>query len=411
MLFVNSKSWAKDPYVDIDTTMCREGEDIYISCAFNDGMDQYDYVGKVASVCAKSNASPDSGYVQYRFGKPSYGLGPAIVEMQYPEEKTPPKGEFAIYTSRNSESRGAALRFANGKYLYSLERLNSFSYRVVARKQGEKVFDKECNLPGLNYLTDGAYKGMQVIELGRTKIPGSNRCDGVGLREAYKFVDAHGVKACLVYTQEGAQTEGVSSRGPDRISLYSAMSPDDLKFVYAFPYGGTEGKILDAFFLPVGGRDEELLFVMYRIESPKLWKSVSDIYGVSVFRREGDALLLDEKLTLFFDFRADTVDKQGRSTYVYPYKVKSSVEKAVGSPLFHAVIAKNKIAGSILEKTFLYDGGSEPLLQSLPKAYLIKGDSVLVEDAKSGWCRVSYQTKVEMITKWVQCKSISFSAI
>lgn len=171
MIFLISlKSWAKDPYVDIDTTMCEEGEDIYISCAFNTSLDQYDYVGKVASICAKSNTSPDSGYVQYRFGKPSYGVGPANVEMQYPEQKTPPKGIFTIYNSRSSEISGAALRFTKGKYLYSFESLNSFSYKVVARNQGEKVFNKDCKLPGKNYLTDNAYQGIQTIELGQTKI-------------------------------------------------------------------------------------------------------------------------------------------------------------------------------------------------------------------------------------------------
>jgi hypothetical protein len=390
--------------------MCLEGEDVYISCAFDDSSDQYSYVGKVASICAMANTSPDEGYVQYRFGTPSYGIGSANIEMQYPKQKKPPEGIFKIYSSSHPDSLGVALRVAKGEYVYSFESLSSFGYKVVVRKHGQKVFDKKCTLPGQRYLVDGAYQGIKVVEHGESKMSGVNRCSSIGLSEAYKFIDAYGVKACLVYTQEGAQTLGVSSRGPDRISLYSAMSPDDLKFVYAFPYGGTEGKIIDAFFLPVGGRDEELLFVMYRIGAPKLWNSVSDIYGVSVFRREGDALLLDEKSTLFFDLRADTVDKQGRSTYVYPYKVKSSVEKAVGSPLFHSVISKNKIAGSILEKTFLYDGASESLLQNSHNTYLVKGDNVLVEDATAGWCKVSYQAKIKMITKWAQCKSINFSA-
>ena len=132
--FTSSNSWAKDPYVDINTTMCTEGEDIYISCAFNPSSDQYSYVGKVASICAKANTSPESGYVQYRFGKPSFGVGPANIEMQYPEQKIPPKGMFTIYKSINPENLGVALRFARGQYLYSFESLNSFGYKVVAKK-------------------------------------------------------------------------------------------------------------------------------------------------------------------------------------------------------------------------------------------------------------------------------------
>ena len=168
---INLKSWAKDPYVDIKTTMCTEGEDIYISCAFNDSLDQYSYIGKVASICAKANTSPDSGYVQYRFGTPSYGVGQAKIEMQYPEQKIPPKGIFTIYTSRNPESTGAAIRFAKGKYLYSIERLNSFSHKVVVRKQSEKIFNKDCNLPGVSHLTTDAYQGIPKIELGEAKMP------------------------------------------------------------------------------------------------------------------------------------------------------------------------------------------------------------------------------------------------
>jgi hypothetical protein len=175
VFFISLKSWAKDPYVDINTTMCVKGEDIYISCAFNASLDQYSYAGKVASVCAKANTSPGSGYVQYRFGKPSYGVGPATVEMQYPEQKTPPKGIFTIYNSRHPESTGVALRFTRGNYLYSFESLNSFSYNVVARKKGEMVFNKDCTLPGKDYLIGDAYRGIQAIELGEAIMSDENK--------------------------------------------------------------------------------------------------------------------------------------------------------------------------------------------------------------------------------------------
>jgi hypothetical protein len=173
--FMHLKSWAKDPYVDVNTTMCMEGEDIYISCAFNSSDDEYDYTGKVASICAKSNTSPDSGYVQYRYGNPSYGAGQAKIEMQFPEKKIPPIGIFSIYNSTNPESRGTALRFTTGRYLYSFESLNSFSYKVVARNQGEIVFNKSCTLPGKNYLIDDAYQGIPTIELGQSKISDTDK--------------------------------------------------------------------------------------------------------------------------------------------------------------------------------------------------------------------------------------------
>jgi hypothetical protein len=175
MLLTQLNAWARDPYVDINETMCVDGEDVYISCAFSSTGSQYDYIGKVSSICAKGNTSPGTGYVQYRYGKPSYGAGPANIEMQFPEKKAPPKGIFTIYTSVNSETIGSALRFVSGKYLYSFERSSLLGYEVVVRKQSEKVFNKTCSLPGISYLTDDAYKGIRTIDLGEEKISDENR--------------------------------------------------------------------------------------------------------------------------------------------------------------------------------------------------------------------------------------------
>lgn len=244
--------------------------------------------------------------------------------------------------------------------------------------------------------------------VGSTAIASNEGCSGIGLRDAYNSMDVHGVKACFVYTKADVETEGQLSRDPDEISLYSVISSENPKLVYEFPYAGTEGKITDAFFLPVDGRDEKLLFVIHRMETPRAWDPVSDIYDVSVIGLEGDTLHLDKKLTRFFDLGGDSIVEQGRSTYIYPYKDKESVEEAVRSPLFHSIIADKEITGTILEKTFLYDGGSEPVQQSPTKMYLIAGDRVLVTDSIAGWCKVIYQAKVKPITKWTQCKSINF---
>jgi hypothetical protein len=246
--------------------------------------------------------------------------------------------------------------------------------------------------------------------LGSTAIAGNVECSGIGLREAYSSLDIHGAKACFVYTMASTENEEKHSRDPNGISLYSVTLSNNPKLVYEFPYAGTKGEIAEAFFLPVAGVDEKTLFLIHRMEAPRSWDSVSDIYNVSVLRWEGEALLLDQKRTRFFDLGGDTVDEQGRLTFAYPYKDKKSVEAAISSPLFYTIIANKRITGTILEKTFLHDGDSEPLPQNSSKMYLIKGDRVLVEDSMAGWCRVSYQAKVKIIKKWAQCKSINFSA-
>ncbi|WP_146023743.1 MULTISPECIES: hypothetical protein [unclassified Pseudomonas] len=174
-LFIFQNALANDPYVDISTTTCREEEDVYISCAFNSGSDQYSYGGEVASICAKSNTSPDDGYVQYRYGTPTYGNKSEKIKMQYPEKKLPPKGIFTIYKSNNPESAGIALRFKSGAYVYSFENVGILNYRVVVRKHETIVFDKACTLPGKNYLIDKAYIGIQHIEFDQKKISATHK--------------------------------------------------------------------------------------------------------------------------------------------------------------------------------------------------------------------------------------------
>ncbi|WP_433736006.1 hypothetical protein [Pseudomonas putida] len=245
---------------------------------------------------------------------------------------------------------------------------------------------------------------------GSTAVASDVDCGSTGFREAYHSMDAHGVKACFVYTKTDVETEKQLSRDPDEISLYSVVSTEKPKLIYEFPYAGTQGKITDAFFLPVDGVLDEMLIVIHRMEAPRSWDSVSDIHSVSIIKREGNTLALDKKRTRFFDLGGSNVDEEGHSTYVYPYKDKESVEEAVSSKLFSAIIADKKITGTILEKTYLNEGASEPIPQYSSKMYLIKGDRVLVEDSTAGWCKVSYQSKVKMITKWAQCKSINFSA-
>jgi hypothetical protein len=154
--------------------MCRRDETIYISCALDGGPDPYSYEGSVASVCAKDNVSPEAGYVQYRYGKPSDGREVQKIEMEFPARKIPPKGVFSIYSSNNLGSIAIALRFKSGKYIYSIERHGLDGYFVVVRQQGKPVFQKSCTLPGRNYLIGEAYEGIEHIDLGQQIIPGSN---------------------------------------------------------------------------------------------------------------------------------------------------------------------------------------------------------------------------------------------
>lgn len=59
---------ARTRYLNPQDWMCELDEAIYISCSLDAGQTPNNYGGPIASVCAKNNTSPDSGYVQYRYG-------------------------------------------------------------------------------------------------------------------------------------------------------------------------------------------------------------------------------------------------------------------------------------------------------------------------------------------------------
>lgn len=234
-------------------------------------------------------------------------------------------------------------------------------------------------------------------------------CSDIGRPEAYRPVEVGGITLCFVYTKT-QQEDGQISRPPDGIAVYSISKTEKPKPIYQLPYAGTKGMIDDAFPFFVDSAQEKMLFIVHSFETPKSWDSVSDIYSVSVLRIQDGILVHDQQYSRFFDMGGDLTDDRGRITYIYPYKNRVLVEKAIRSPLFHAVNSSTSIEGTIQEKSFLYGGDAEPALQDPKKMYLIKGDRVSVEDATAGWCKVSYQSKMKLIKMWLQCNSIGFSS-
>lgn len=233
-------------------------------------------------------------------------------------------------------------------------------------------------------------------------------CDDLGRGQAYQPMDFNGSTVCFVFTKTPTE-EGQLSRDPDGIAIYSLSKSEKSRLVYEFPYAGTKGKINDAFAIFVSAASEEMFFVIHSVEAPRAWDVISDVYDVSVFVFEGGALVRDELRSGFFDMGGDMKDNVGELSYVYPYKDKISVSKAVRSILFEVAGMPVPISGVVKEKSFLYGSDTEPVIQEPSRVYLIKGDEVAVEQSMAGWCKVSFVTKVKRVQKWMQCKSIAFS--
>ncbi len=67
---------------------------------------------KLVSVCSSENLSPDTGYVQYRFGTREK------VELSFPESQAHPGQFFTAGTLMYSGGGGTYMRFNKGTYSY-----------------------------------------------------------------------------------------------------------------------------------------------------------------------------------------------------------------------------------------------------------------------------------------------------
>lgn len=152
--FLVSHAEARTRYLNLTDTMCVKGEAVYISCSLDAGPTPNDYNGPVASVCAKGNTSPDSGYVQYRYGIPG-----AKAEFTFPRKKLPPRGRLTIYAPAHGQS--ASLRFRDGEKVYAFEDHGLSGYKLIVTDNGQELINKWCDGPGVNYLIDSAYIGIE----------------------------------------------------------------------------------------------------------------------------------------------------------------------------------------------------------------------------------------------------------
>lgn len=131
----NSIAWATDDYSN--ETLCSGAEDVYFSC-------KLEGTKKIASVCASGNLSPNSGYVQYRYGKKSK------VEFKFPRRLVPPMNFFSIIdVSRLAVGLGTHIKFRNGSYQYVISNA-IVPGEIYIANAGKPVFEKMCH--GADYI-------------------------------------------------------------------------------------------------------------------------------------------------------------------------------------------------------------------------------------------------------------------
>jgi hypothetical protein len=86
---------------------CSASESVLFSCKIKGST-------KVLSLCGSKELSKDTGYLQYRFGRPG------AVELRFPEEKKNSQTQFLYYHYFRAQVDRTYVSFKNGGYKYSI---------------------------------------------------------------------------------------------------------------------------------------------------------------------------------------------------------------------------------------------------------------------------------------------------
>jgi hypothetical protein len=128
-------------------TLCILHEEVYFSCPIG---------GRVMSVCASGNISPDNGYVQYRFGR----MGK--IEHEFPGKPSPPRKTFSISDISEGNSRFTHLKFNTGRYHYVLYQGSPSG--IYVKKDGKVVSNRNCDPGTAEPINPRAFRGIKTVE-------------------------------------------------------------------------------------------------------------------------------------------------------------------------------------------------------------------------------------------------------
>lgn len=129
-----------------ETTLCQSHEEVYFSCPIN---------GKMMSVCASGNISPDNGYVQYRFGRTGH------VEFEYPEKPYPPRKLFSISDISGGNLSFIHFKFSSGSYHYVLYQGDPDG--IYIKHNGKVISSRICD-PGIyQWISPRAFRGVETV--------------------------------------------------------------------------------------------------------------------------------------------------------------------------------------------------------------------------------------------------------
>lgn len=129
-----------------ELTLCHPHEEVYFSCPIGK---------KIASVCASGNITPDSGYVQYRFGQPDK------IELEYPSKPYPPRDHFSISDIHAGNLNVVHLKFKSGPYDYVV--FQGTNNGVYVKKNGKTIANLFCEEQSYGAIVSRAFRGIPTV--------------------------------------------------------------------------------------------------------------------------------------------------------------------------------------------------------------------------------------------------------
>jgi hypothetical protein len=132
-------------YAD-EVTLCKLHEEVYLSCQSE---------GKIISLCASGNISPNNGYVQYRFGTTDH------IALEFPKKRFPPMHHFRISDISEGSLSFTHVKFRSGNYDYVL--YQGFPSGVYIKKSGKLVSNLLCEKGDYQTISPRAFRGIETV--------------------------------------------------------------------------------------------------------------------------------------------------------------------------------------------------------------------------------------------------------
>ena len=175
------------------------------------------------------------------------------------------------------------------------------------------------------------------------------------------------------------------------------------------------GIINDAFNIDVNkdGKRDVIVISSNEIRTYTGTCLVSPWYSVSVFTQNVSGFEYDRRATEWVGWGGDLTKVQelcdeNELIYVYPYKTKEAVEKALSSSPFVSLLENNTaLPATVVRKSWLYESST---VATQTKKYLIAGDKVMVDEVTASFCEITYTGGKKPLQMWMKCSDLSLES-